>query len=107
MSNLYDARQKMSTLHAAPNKKHDVIVIGAGTGGTAVAARLARARPDLEIAIVDPSPFHYYQPAWTLVGGGQYAIGRTRRATSQVVPAGVTYLEDSVTAFLPETNAVI
>jgi sulfide:quinone oxidoreductase len=97
----------MSTLHVAPNKKHDVIVIGAGTGGAAVAARLARARPDLDIAIVDPSPFHYYQPAWTLVGGGQYAIGRTRRATSQVVPAGVTYLEDSVTAFLPETNAVL
>ena len=44
---------------------------------------MRRRRPGLSIAVVEPSDRHYYQPAWTLVGGGAYDIARrvvTKRA---------------------------
>ncbi len=48
---------------------HQVIIVGAGTAGISVAARLLAARPGLDVAIIEPSETHYYQPLWTLVGG--------------------------------------
>src|SRR6266545_3933610 len=57
----------MSTPPAASH--HDVLIIG-GTAGIAVAARLRRAGVT-DVAIVEPSDQHYYQPLWTLVGGGR------------------------------------
>ena len=52
--------------------RHSVVIVGGGTGGISVAARLRLARPDLDVAIVEPSEFHDYQPLWTLVGGGVF-----------------------------------
>lgn len=51
---------------------YKVVIIGGGTAGITVAARLLRQRKDLkgQIAIVDPASDHYYQPLWTLVGAG-------------------------------------
>ena len=42
-----------------------------------VAARLRNARPG-SVALVEPSEKHYYQPLWTLVGGGVFAKEITR-----------------------------
>jgi sulfide:quinone oxidoreductase len=50
-------------------EKHQVLIIGGGNAGISVAAQLLRKRPKLDIAIVEPSDKHYYQPAWTLVAG--------------------------------------
>jgi hypothetical protein len=33
-----------------------------------VAAKLLHARKLLDVAVIEPSSKHYYQPAWTLVG---------------------------------------
>ena len=53
-------------------KKHQVLIIGAGTAGISTAAHLLKDHSDREwdIAIVDPSEKHYSQPLWTLVGAG-------------------------------------
>ena len=48
-----------------------VVVVGGGSGGISTAARLAK-NSDLSVTIVDASKNHYYQPIWTLVGGGLY-----------------------------------
>ena len=47
----------------------DVVVIGGGAAGIGVTASLLRRQPSLRIAIIEPGDRHYYQPAWTLVGG--------------------------------------
>lgn len=86
--------------------QHTVVIIGAGTAGAAVASRLRHSKPGLDIAIVDPSDFHYYQPAWTLVGGGAYSPARTQRSMASIVPKGVTHIKDSVVSFTPEENAI-
>lgn len=43
---------------------HDVIVIG----GLSVASPLLKQSPSLKLAVVEPSEYHYYQPAWTFYG---------------------------------------
>jgi sulfide:quinone oxidoreductase len=41
---------------------HSIVIVGGGTAGITVAARLLDADPDLDVAIVEPSATHYYQP---------------------------------------------
>jgi len=84
--------------------RHVVAVVGGGAAGATTAALLKSAQPDLDIAIIEPSEHHYYQPAWTLVGGGAYDVARTRRRTADCLPAGVTWIRDRVDAFAPEQN---
>ncbi len=95
----------MST-HTPPSRKHTVVIVGAGTGGAAVAARLRRARPDIDIAVVDPAPNHDYQPAWTLVGGGAYRAPDTRRALRDCLPRGVHHISRAVTALRPDERRI-
>ena len=59
------------------------------------------------MVVIDPADYHYYQPAWTLVGGGQYDVTKTQRRMRACIPEGVELIADEVTAFDPEHNAVI
>ena len=65
----------------------DVVVVGGGSAGIGVTASLLRRRPGLRIAVIEPSDNHYYQPAWTLVGGGAFDVAKTVRPTQAVMPA--------------------
>ncbi len=82
----------------------DVIVVGGGAAGISVTASLLKRKPNLRIAIIEPSKQHYYQPAWTLVGGGAYDIGQTMRPTASLIPPGVQWLRASAATFEPEHN---
>ena len=59
--------------------KHQIVIIGGGTGGIMTAAQLKRAKKNLDIAIIDPTKTHAYQPAWTLVGAGLMKMDQTVR----------------------------
>ncbi len=87
-------------------QKYRIVIIGAGTAGISVAAKLRRQQSNLEIVIIDPAEHHYYQPAWTLVGGGAYNAKDTQRRLKQVLPAGVDHIAQAVTALVPENNQV-
>ena len=84
--------------------KHQVIIIGGGNAGISVAAKLFKKNPALDIAIIEPSEKHYYQPAWTLVGGGTFNINDTIRDESSVMPAKATWIKDAVVSFEPDQN---
>lgn len=86
---------------------YQVLIVGGGTAGITVAASLRRrAGGELPIAIVEPADTHYYQPAFTLVGAGAYALSDTRRATASLIPPGVAWIADAVTMLDPDKNAV-
>lgn len=85
---------------------HQILVVGAGTGGIMTAAQLKRKNPSLDVAIVDPAKDNWYQPAWTLVGAGAFNYEATRRDMASVIPDGVTWIQDAVTSFDPENNAL-
>ena len=63
-----------------------VLIIGGGNAGISTAAQLLRKKKDLQIAIIEPSDKHYYQPAWTLVGAGVFDIKKTIRTEASVIP---------------------
>jgi sulfide:quinone oxidoreductase len=81
-----------------------IAVIGGGTAGITVAARL-RAAGQRDIALVEPSETHYYQPLWTLVGGGVVAKEECERSEADYIPPDVTWIRDRVTTFFPHVNA--
>ncbi|RMG98038.1 MAG: NAD(P)/FAD-dependent oxidoreductase [Deltaproteobacteria bacterium] len=87
-------------------RTHGVVIVGGGTAGITVAARLRRAAPELDVAIVEPSEVHYYQPLWTLVGGGLYRLADSARSEARYVPEGVTWICDRVAAIDPERRTV-
>lgn len=88
-------------------RRHQVLIVGGGTAGIAVAARLARRRPELDVALLEPSGRHYYQPLWTLVGAGVLPRERTLREEAALIPRGVTWIRDAAAAFEPQANAVV
>lgn len=83
-----------------------IVIIGGGNAGTSVAAQLLRKNKGLEIAIVEPSEQHYYQPAWTLVGAGIFTMQKTIRKQSDVMPKSVTWIKEKAASFSPEINVV-
>lgn len=85
--------------------RHDVVIIGGGTAGITVAARLAK-KGITDIAVIEPSDTHWYQPFWTLVGGGLVDRKSTKRTMTSVMPKGVTWVKDSVTTVDPNDNTV-
>lgn len=86
---------------------HEVVIVGGGAAGIAVASSLLARRRDLDIAIIDPAETHYYQPGWTMVGAGVFGAPVTARAMATVLPRGVRWIKSAVTAFEPERSAVI
>ena len=86
---------------------HEVVIIGGGAAGIAVAASLKSRKPDLDIAIIEPADIHYYQPGWTMVGGGIFDPATTARTMGSLIPAGVRWIKAAVAAFEPEKKVVI
>ncbi len=87
--------------------KFDVVIVGGGAGGVSVAASLKARKSELSIAIIDPADIHYYQPGWTMVGGGIFEASETAKTMGSLIPAGVKWLKSAVAAFEPKNNAVI
>jgi sulfide:quinone oxidoreductase len=85
---------------------HQIIIVGGGNAGISVAAQLLRKNSKLDIAIIDPSEKHYYQPAWTLVGSGIFDIQKTERNEADVMPKKATWIKESVQSFNPEGFAI-
>lgn len=83
-----------------------VLIVGGGNAGISVAAQLLRINPKLGVTIIEPSDNHYYQPAWTLVGGGTFNINETVRNEASVIPSHARWIKDAVVTFQPEQNTV-
>ncbi|GHH69331.1 pyridine nucleotide-disulfide oxidoreductase [Streptosporangium violaceochromogenes] len=88
-----------------PATHHRVLIVGGGSAGVSVAARLRNARVG-DIGLIEPSGTHYYQPLWTLVGGGCAPVGKSARPQASVVPRGVAWLKDRAVEIDPGDRTV-
>ena len=71
----------------------DIVIVGAGAAGIAAASSLLARKSDLDIVIIDPAETHYYQPGWTMVGGGIFDAPSTARPTASLIPRGVRWVK--------------
>ncbi|MDQ6730329.1 MAG: NAD(P)/FAD-dependent oxidoreductase [Actinomycetota bacterium] len=90
-----------------PPRHHRIVVVGGGSGGIDTAARLRRKLKDPDLAIVEPSEDHYYQPLWTLVGAGVMPREKSRHGERGLIPDKATWIRDRVTEFAPQDNHVV
>ena len=87
-------------------RHYQVVIVGGGAGGISVAARLGTKLGKNNVAIVEPSSVHYYQPLWTLVGGGIFPRENSERNQAHVIPESVEWVQNAVTEFHPDHNEV-
>lgn len=83
---------------------HQIVVVGGGAAGLSIAARLLRAGGIQDVAIIEPSDKHYYQPLWTLVGGGVARREDSVRPMAGLIPKGAHWIQDAASEFFPEEN---
>ena len=49
------------TVTSTPGTSYDIVIVGAGSAGIATASSLLKRNGSLRIALIDPSPDHYYR----------------------------------------------
>jgi sulfide:quinone oxidoreductase len=83
-----------------------LVVLGAGTAGTAFANRLVRSiPPDWTLTVVDPEPRHLYQPGLLFVPfGGSDDLERERGETLR---PGVAWVRSAVERVEPDAKRVV
>jgi sulfide:quinone oxidoreductase len=91
----------------AERSHYPIVIVGGGTAGITVGARLARQVRRQSVAILEPSDKHYYQPLWTLVGAGAAPRRASVRPQARCIPRGSDWLRDAVAEFRPEDNQVL
>ncbi|CAG1021603.1 sulfide:quinone oxidoreductase [Patescibacteria group bacterium] len=88
------------------SQHHTLLIIGGGAAGVSVANTLRRQNKTIDIAIVEPSEKHYYQPGFTIIGGGAYTMKQTTKNEADLIHPTVTWIKDYAETFQPENNSV-
>ena len=85
---------------------YHILILGGGAAGLTVASQLSDRIGGRHIGIVEPSSKHYYQPLWTLVGGGIFRREESARDEADLIPDDVTWIRDAVETVDPATRSL-
>lgn len=85
---------------------YELLIVGGGAAGVSVANNMRRQNAQISIALVEPSDDHYYQPGFTIVGGGAYTLKQAHRNEASLIPSSVTWIKDYAESFLPDANII-
>lgn len=102
-----EANSQLQEEPQQPANRFEIVIIGGGAAGLATASSILKRKPGAEIAVIEPSAEHYYQPGWTLVGGGVFKREQTERSMASVMPRGVKWIRSACEGFEPEKNQVV
>ncbi len=85
-----------------------LLILGAGTGGTMMAAKMRRALdPDeWEITIVDQDNRHIYQPGLLFIPFGVYRSRDVVKPRSRYIPFGVRFIISEIEVIEPQENRI-
>jgi sulfide:quinone oxidoreductase len=84
-----------------------IVIVGAGAGGTSMAARLRRHFYEARITLLGRAQDHVYQPGLTLVAAGLWAPHRVVEPQSSWVPRGVEWIAEDAAEIDPVAKSVV
>ncbi len=85
---------------------HTVLIVGGGAAGVSVANTMRRTDSNIDIALIEPSEKHYYQPGFTIIGGGAYTLKKATRNEADLIHPSVKWIKDYAETFQPDANSV-
>jgi sulfide:quinone oxidoreductase len=87
--------------------KH-LVILGHGTGGTIIAAKMRQrlAESEWQITVIDRDWQHHYQPGWLFIPFGIYTAADCVKPKAKFVPPGVTLVLDEITEIDPVKKQV-
>jgi sulfide:quinone oxidoreductase len=88
------------------SEHHTLLIVGGGAAGVSVANNMRRQNSSIAIALIEPSEKHYYQPGFTIIGGGAYTLKKTTKNEKDLIHPSVTWIKDYAETFQPDENAV-
>jgi sulfide:quinone oxidoreductase len=88
------------------NTHHAILIVGGGAAGVTVANTMRRQNASLDIAIIEPSEKHYYQPGFTIIGGGEYTLAQATKNEADLINPTVKWIKDYAESFQPDNNSV-
>jgi len=86
------------------NKSYKLVVVGGGAGGCSTASKFAGKLGKGQVAVIEPNDMHYYQPGWTLVGGGIKSVDFTTKPMKDVLPKNADWIKSKVVSFDPDNS---
>ena len=85
---------------------HTILIVGGGAAGVSIANTLHRQKAEIDVAIIEPSEKHYYQPGFTIIGGGAYTLKQATKNEADLINNKVTWIKDYAETFQPDQNTV-
>ncbi|CAG0914542.1 unnamed protein product [Notodromas monacha] len=113
---VYGAEETSSAVQAphdytncVPAYTYKLVIVGGGSGGMTMANKFASKLGKNQVAVIEPSHVHYYQPYFTLVGGGikKLCHGGSHKEMSEVLDKNAIWIHDKAVEFQPEANQVL
>ncbi|KAA0189173.1 hypothetical protein HAZT_HAZT008612, partial [Hyalella azteca] len=86
---------------------YELVVVGGGAGGCAAAAKFSSKLGAGKVAIIEPADMHYYQPMFTLIGGGMKTLKNSCKPMSKVLPKKADWIKQRCISFDPDNNKVV
>ncbi len=85
-----------------------IVILGAGTGGTAIANKLRQAlsRDEWEITVIDRDDNHVYQPGLLFVPFGICTVESIIKSRKKYISGGINFVIDPITRVNHERNRV-
>lgn len=85
---------------------HTLLIVGGGAAGVSVANNLLRQNAGIDVGLIEPSEKHYYQPGFTIIGGGAYTMEQTTRKEADLLNPKINWIKEYADSFQPEQNTV-
>ena len=85
---------------------HTLLIVGGGAAGISIANNMRRINKDIDIAVIEPSEKHYYQAAFTIIGGGESTLAKHTRKESDLFGENIKWIKEFADTFQPEVNTV-
>lgn len=60
-----------------------------------------------KVIVLEPSGIHFYQPMFTLVGGGMKSLESSGELMRNILPKTTQWLKDAAAKFNPSENSIL